>query len=372
MNTLFSPFQLGPYALSHRVVMAPLTRMRAGHGEVPTTLMATYYSQRATPGGLLISEATPVSPRGFGYAHTPGVFTREQVAGWRLVTDAVHARGGYIFLQLWHVGRQSHQDLQPGGALPVAPSAIMAIGEAYTDTGPKAHPVPRALELAEIAGVVAEFRQGAAYALAAGFDGVEIHGANGYLPDQFLQDGSNTRTDRYGGVIENRARFLLEIVEAVRAVWGGDRVGVRLSPEGGYGSMSDSDPAATFGYVADALNAYELAYLHLVEPRVRGNDTVDAEAEPVATRELRRIYKGPIIAAGGFDRASAEAIVTAGDADLVAFGRRFISNPDLVERLRNDQTLNAYDRSTFYGGDWRGYTDYPRYLSRAAAAAAAA
>ena len=369
MTSLFSPFQLGPYALAHRVVMAPLTRMRAGPGEVPTPLMATYYSQRTTPGGLLISEATPVSPYGFGYAHTPGIFTREQVAGWRLITEAVHARGGRIFLQLWHVGRQSHQDLQPGGVLPVAPSAIQAIGEAYTDAGPKPYPVPRALGLGEIAGVVAEFRQGAAYALAAGFDGVEVHGANGYLPDQFLQDGSNKRTDLYGGSIENRARFLLEIVEAVSAVWGGNRVGVRLTPAGGYGSMSDSDPATTFGYVAEALNAYGLAYLHLVEPRIRGNDTIDADAEPVATRELRRIYKGSIIAAGGFSRATGEAIVTAGDADLVAFGRNFISNPDLVERLRKDQALNRYDRSTFYGGDWHGYTDYPRFVSGAVEAA---
>ena len=367
MTTLFSPFQLGPYALAHRVVMAPLTRMRAGPGEVPSSLMTTYYSQRATPGGLLISEATSVSPHGFGYAHTPGIFTREQIAGWRPVTDAVHARGGYIFLQLWHVGRQSHPDLQPGGVLPVSSSAIQAIGASATDGGPRTYPAPRALELAEIAGVVAEFRQGAAYALAAGFDGVEVHGANGYLPDQFLQDGSNTRTDIYGGSVENRARFLLEIVEAVSAVWGGDRVGVRLSPGSGYGTMSDSDPAAIFGYVAKALNAYGLAYLHLVEPRVSGNDTIDATAEPVATRSLRRVYKGPIIAAGGFNLASAEAIVTAGDADLVAFGRHFISNPDLVERLRNDKALSAYDRSSFYGGDWRGYTDYPRHLTEAAA-----
>ena len=368
MPSLFAPFQLGPYPLAHRVVMAPLTRMRAGPGEVPTPLMATYYSQRATSGGLLISEATPVSPHGFGYAHTPGIFTREQVAGWRLVTEAVHGRGGRIFLQLWHVGRQSHQDLQPGGVLPVAPSAIAASGDAYTDTGPKPHPVPRALDLGEIAGVVAEYRQGAAYALAAGFDGVEIHGANGYLPDQFLQDGSNRRTDIYGGSIENRARFLLEITEAVTAVWGGNRVGIRLSPAGEYGSMADSDPAATFGYVADALNAYGLAYLHIVEPRIRGNDTIDAMAAPVATRELRRIFTGPIIAAGGFDRISGEALVAARDADLVAFGRNFISNPDLVERLRKNLPLNRYDRATFYGGDWRGYTDYPRSRDEKAAA----
>ena len=368
MSPLFTPARLGPYVLDHRVAMAPLTRMRAGPGEVPTALMASYYAQRTTPGGLIISEATPVSSRGFGYAHTPGIFTKAQVAGWQPVTEAVHARGGRIFLQLWHVGRQSHQDLQPGGVLPVAPSAIAAVGDAYTDAGPKPHPVPRALALDEIPGIVAEFRQGAAHALAAGFDGVEIHGANGYLPDQFLQDGSNRRTDAYGGPIANRARFLLEITEAAAAVWGGERVGVRLSPSGEYGSMSDSDPAATFGYIAEGLNAFGLAYLHVVEPRVRGNDTINAAAPPVATRELRRIFKGPIIAAGGFDKASAEAIIAAGDADLVAFGRRFISNPDLVRRLREDLPLSPYDRSTFYGGNWRGYTDYPPYgCGRAAA-----
>ncbi|WP_408903050.1 alkene reductase [Methylobacterium radiotolerans] len=367
MSPLFAPACVGPYVLDHRVVMAPLTRMRAGPGEVPTALMASYYAQRATPGGLLISEATPVSPTGFGYAHTPGIFTKTQVAGWRPITEAVHARGGRIFLQLWHVGRQSHPDLQPGGVLPVAPSALPAGGTAVTATGPKPHPVPRALELDEIAGVVADFRQGAAYALAAGFDGVEIHGANGYLPDQFLQDGSNKRTDAYGGPIANRARFLLEITEAAAAVWGGDRVGVRISPSGEYGAMSDSDPSATFGHVAEALNAFGLAYLHVVEPRIRGNDTVDAGAPPVATQELRRIFKGPIVAAGGFDKASAEAVVAAGEADLVAFGRRFISNPDLVRRLREDLPLSPYDRSTFYGGDWRGYTDYPPYTAQRAA-----
>ena len=314
-----------------------------------------------------MSEATPVGPRGFGHAHTPGIFTREQVAGWRPVTDAVHARGGRTFLQLWHVGRQSHQDLQPDGALPVAPSDVAAVWEAYTDAGPKAHPVPRALRLDEIAGVVAEYWQGAAYALAAGFDGVEVHGANGYLPDQFLQDGSDRRTDAYGGPVQNRARFLLEVTDAVAAVWGGSRVGVRLSPRGGCGSMSDSGPAGTFGHVAEALNAYGLAYLHVVEPRIRGNDTVDAGAPPVATRELRRVFKGTVISAGGFTGESAAAVIGAGEADLVAFGRDFISNPDLVERLRRKLPLSPYDRTTFYGGGWWGYTDYPAVGVSAAA-----
>ena len=368
MSALFSPVRVGSLTLDHRIVLAPLTRMRAGEGAVPTALMATYYAQRTTPGGLLISEATPVSPHGFGYAHTPGIFTKAQAAGWRPITEAVHARGGRIFLQLWHVGRQSHPDLQPGGVLPVAPSALPVDGTSMTASGPKPHPVPRALNMDEIPGIVAEYRRGAAHALAAGFDGVEIHGANGYLPDQFLQDGSNKRTDAYGGPIANRARFLLEITEAAAAVFGPDRVGVRLSPSSSYGGMADSDPTATFGYAAEALNAYGLAYLHVIEPRVRGNDTVDADAPPVATRELRRIFKGPIIAAGGFDKASAEAVVASGDADLVAFGRRFISNPDLVRRLREDLPLAAYDRATFYGGDWRGYIDYPPHGCESATA----
>ncbi|AME28328.1 alkene reductase [Burkholderia sp. PAMC 26561] len=359
MNSLFSAAAIGPYSLKHRVVMAPLTRMRSSDGNVPNDLMAAYYAQRTTDGGLIVSEATPVSPRGYGYAKAPGIYTQAQVDGWRKVTDAVHAKGGLIFLQLWHVGRQSHPLLQPNGAAPVSSSALQAEGDAYAESGPVPFSMPRALETHEIAGVIDEFRQGAQRAREAGFDGVEIHGANGYLPDQFLQDGTNLRTDIYGGPIENRARFLLEITEAAVAEWGPGRVGVRIGPSGTYGSMHDSNPQATFGYVADELNRFGLAYLHIVEPRIRGTETVKADVPPLAAQHLRKRFHGTIIAAGGFDRASAEAIVRNGDADFVAFGRHFISNPDLPARLRDDLPLTPYDRTTFYGGDARGYIDYP-------------
>jgi N-ethylmaleimide reductase len=359
MSTLFSPIQVGPYALAHRVVMAPLTRMRTSAGDIPNALMAEYYSQRATEGGLIVSEATPVSPHGVAYAGAPGIMNREQVAGWRLITAAVHARGGRIFLQLWHVGRQSHPLLLPNGDLPVAPSALRAEGEAYATSGPVAFAMPRALDIGEIAGIVEQFRRGAALALEAGFDGVEIHGANGYLPDQFLQDGSNHRQDAYGGSIENRARFFLEVTQAAASVWGGERVGARISPSGTYGSMHDSDPQATFGYLATQLNRFGLAYLHVVEPRIKGTETVAEGAAPVATAYLRKLYAGTIISAGGYDREGAEAVLASGDADLVAFGRHFIANPDLPARLRAQLPLNAYDRATFFGGGARGYTDYP-------------
>ncbi|WP_420235501.1 alkene reductase [Pseudomonas sp. ABY48] len=350
---------MGPFTMEHRVVMAPLTRMRSSEGNVPNEMMAEYYGQRTTQGGLIIAEATPVSPYGFGYAGSPGIFTQAQVDGWRKVVKAVHDKGGFIFLQLWHVGRQSHPLLQPGNVDPVAPSAIQAEGDAYAQTGPVAFGMPRALELAEIPGIVESFRQGAELAKEAGFDGVEIHGANGYLPDQFLQDGTNKRTDAYGGPIENRARFLLEITHAAISVWGQGRVGVRLSPSSSYGSMHDSNPRATFGYVAKQLDALGLAYLHVVEPRVKGNETIDEDAEPVAVQYLRTLFKGPMIAAGGFHLLSAEALLARGDADMVAFGRAFIANPDLPRRLRDDLPLNAYDRDTFYGGNAQGYTDYP-------------
>ena len=359
MSKLFSPVQIGRYTLSHRVVMAPLTRMRSSAGDIPNALMAEYYSQRSTEGGLIVSEATPVSPYGMAYAGAPGIMNHEHVAGWRLVTAAVHAKGGRIFLQLWHVGRQSHPLLQPNGEQPVAPSALQAEGDAYASSGPVPFAMPRALNINEIPGIVEAFRHGAELALAAGFDGVEIHGANGYLPDQFLQDGSNTRTDEYGGSIENRARFFLEITAAAVSVWGGDRVGVRISPSGTYGSMADSNPQATFGYLATQLNQFGLAYLHVVEPRIKGTETVARDAAPVAVAYLSKLFAGPIIAAGGFDLAGAEAVLDNGDADLVAFGRAFIANPDLPARLRANLPLNAYDRDTFYGGDAHGYTDYP-------------
>ncbi|MEH2484592.1 N-ethylmaleimide reductase [Bradyrhizobium sp. AZCC 2230] len=367
MSKLFTSTQVGPYKLSHRIVMAPLTRMRSDPGDIPSDLMVEYYTQRASKGGLIISEATPVSIRGYGYAGAPGIYSDTQIAGWQRVTSAVHAKGGRIFQQLWHVGRQSHVDLQPNGDAPVAPSAIAAEGYAYTKRGEGPFSMPRALELDEIPGIIEEFRSGAERALRAGFDGVEIHGANGYLPDQFLQDGTNKRTDEYGGPIENRARFLLEITQAAISVWGADRVGVRISPSSTYGSMSDSDPQATFGYVTTELDRLGIAYLHIVEPRIKGTEDVAQGDAAIGAQHLRKKFSRTLIAAGGFTPTSAEAIVTFGDADLVAFGRHFIANPDLPERIRQRLPLNRYDRSTFYGGDARGYTDYPVAEAPAAA-----
>jgi N-ethylmaleimide reductase len=363
MSNLFSPIKLGPYELSHRVVMAPLTRMRSEPGDIPGDLMVAYYAQRASQGGLIISEATPVSIRGNGYAGAPGIYSHHQIAGWRRVTDAVHAKGGRIFLQLWHVGRQSHTDLQPNGDAPIAPSAIPAEGLAYTKNGEVPFSAPRALALHEIPAIIGEFRAGAERARRAGFDGVEIHGANGYLPDQFLQDGSNTRTDAYGGPVENRARFLLEATKAAVSVWGADRVGVRIAPSGTYGSMSDSNPRVTFGYVAEQLDRLGIAYLHVIEPRIKGIELIVKGQAPAAAQHLRPRFSRSLIAAGGFAKDTAEAILGAGDADLVAFGRYFISNPDLPERFRRGLPLNPYDRATFYGGDAHGYTDYPAYHS---------
>ncbi|NEQ23080.1 MAG: alkene reductase [Microcoleus sp. SIO2G3] len=364
---LLSPVKVGSYELRNRLVMAPLTRNRAGAGNVPGALNATYYAQRASA-GLIITEASQVSPQGLGYPSTPGIYSQEQVEGWRLVTKAVHERGGRIFLQLWHVGRISHPSLQPDGALPVAPSAIAPEGDASTFEGPQPFVTPRALETDEIPGIVEQYRKGAENALAAGFDGVEIHSANGYLLDQFLQDGSNQRTDQYGGSIENRARLLLEVTEAVTSVWGAERVGVRLSPTGTFNSMYDSNPAALFSYVASALNRFGLAYLHLVEPRADA-DALKRWAKDVgnlndkevglAARYFRPNFTGTIISAGGYDRELGNAVLAAGDADLVAYGRLFIANPDLPERFALNAPLNTPDRSSFYGGDERGYTDYP-------------
>ena len=358
MSKLFTPVRAGALSLSHRAVMAPLTRMRSDPGDRPSVLMRDYYTQRASEGGLIVSEATPISRQGYGYAGAPGIYDDAQIEGWRAITDAVHRKGGRIVMQLWHVGRQSHPDIQPNGEAPVAPSAIQAEGYGYSRNGEVPFSMPRALERDEIPTIVADFGAGAARAKAAGFDGVEIHGANGYLPDQFLQDGTNKRTDDYGGAIENRARFLLEVTQAAIDVWGADRVGVRLSPSGSYGSMFDSDPEATFGYAAGKLDAMGIAYLHVVEPRIRGTELI-TEAEPLAAKHLRPVFRGALIAAGGFDGASAEAILQAGHADAVAFGRAFIANPDLPQRLRLGLPLTPYDPATLYGGDARGYTDYP-------------
>ncbi|MBV4551826.1 alkene reductase [Pseudomonas sp. SWRI102] len=348
LDLLLSRAQVGKLSLKNRMIMAPMTRSRAGAGDVATPLMAEYYSQRASA-GLIVTEGSQVSAQGKGYLRTPGIFTTEQIAGWRQVTDAVHAQGGQVYLQLWHVGRLSHPLVQVDGALPVAPSAIKADGEIYTPEGLKPYELPRALELEEIQGVVADFHQAARNAKLAGFDGVEIHGANGYLIDQFLRDGTNKRTDAYGGSIENRARFLKEVVESVIEVFGASRVGVRLSPIFSYFSMSDSNPQATFEYTARMLSRYGLAYLHIVE----------LGEGPFDFLELKRRFAGPYIANGGYGAARAGAAISQGTADLVAFGTPFLANPDLVERFRLGETLNEADPSTFYQGEERGYTDYP-------------
>jgi N-ethylmaleimide reductase len=362
MDRLFSPISVGPFELDHRIVLAPLTRMRTEHGNVPGDLMVDYYTQRASSGGLLISDATALSPLGIAYVDAPGIFSEEQMRGWKRVTDAVHAKGARIFLQMWHAGRQAHP-ANTGGLTPVAPSALRPLEHAAIRDGngnivEAELVVPRVLEIDEIAAIVAQFRRGAELAKQAGFDGVELHGANGYLFEQFLLDGTNQRTDRYGGAIESRARFLFDTLDAVVAVWGPGRVALRLSPSGTYGTMSDSDPHATFGYVARRLNDYALAYLHVIEPRIRGIVEQATQEGDVTSKDIRRIYRGTVIAAGGFTGDSAEQIIADGHADMVAFGRMFISNPDLPHRLRNGSPLTPYDRSTFYGGDARGYTDY--------------
>jgi N-ethylmaleimide reductase len=362
MSKLMSAARIGPFDLSHRVVLAPLTRMRAEAGAIPGPLMAEYYSQRTSKGGFMLSEATIAVDGGNGYLGAPGLYDDSQIAGWKAVTEAVHAKGGVIFLQLYHAGRQSNRDLQPGGGQPVGPSEVPHGGVAYTDSGWVPATPNRALTIAEIEGLVEGFRRAAERGVKAGFDGVELHAANGYIFDQFLQDGSNKRTDIYGGSFENRFRFLRQVTEAMISVWGKDRVGVRLGPSGNFGDMSDQNPEALFTYATQELAKLGIGYLHLIEPRILGNE-LDANKDhaPVAAAALRPHFPGVIIAAGGFDAEGAEAIITAGDADLVAFGRHFIANPDLPERIRNGWPLNRYDRPTFFGGTEVGYTDYPFY-----------
>jgi N-ethylmaleimide reductase len=363
---LFQPWKVGPYTLPHRIVMAPLTRSRAHQpGNVPSALNACYYAQRASA-ALIVSEATQVSMQGQGYAWTPGIHSREQIEGWRMVTEAVHEAGGLIFLQLWHVGRISHPALQPDGMLPVAPSAIRPAGEAFIENARGEGTLvpfvtPRALHIEEIPYIVRQYALGARHARNAGFDGVEIHGANGYLLDQFMNSGTNHRTDNYGGSVENRARLLLEVVEAASEVWGADRVGVRLSPLGTFNDIHDDDPEATFGDVASRLNEFRLAYLHVVNPDAAGLDRGE-EPNAAAMRMLalmREKYHGTLMLAGGFGGDTAEAWLKDGRADLIAFGRKFIANPDLPERLHTGAPLHADDPSTYYGGGAKGYTDYP-------------
>jgi N-ethylmaleimide reductase len=364
---LFSPLQIGPYQLKHRVVMAPLTRMRAERPSLsPRPLNAEYYGQRATPGGFIIAEATPVLVTGHGNPGVPGIYSETQIAGWRRVVDVVHAKGGLIFLQLWHVGRVSHSSFQPGGALPVSCSAVPISAELKTMTADgksASYETPRALETGEIAGIIEGFRQGASNALEAGFDGVEIHGANGYLIEQFLQSRTNLRTDQYGGSIENRARLLLEITQAVTGVWGANRVGVRLSPYGIANDSGEADPMPLYSHVVESLNPLGLAYLHFIEPRSSGagRAEVNWQGVPSAMVLYRPIWRGVLIAAGGFTGEAAEAAIAEGHADAVAFGRIFISNPDLPRRLREGLPLTSYNRATFYGGEEAGYTDYPAY-----------
>jgi N-ethylmaleimide reductase len=365
--SLFSPLQVGPYRLNHRVVMAPLTRMRAERPSLaPRPLNAEYYGQRATPGGLIIAEASPVMATGHGSPGTPGIYSEQQIKGWRGVVDAVHAKGGLIFLQLWHVGRVSHSSFQPGGVLPVAPSAVpisAALKTMTADGKPAPYETPRALETSEIAGVVDSFRQAARNALRAGFDGVEIHGANGYLIEQFLQSHTNLRTDRYGGSIANRTRFLMEIAQAVIDVWGVERVGVRLSPYGVANDSGEADPMPLYTHVIESLDPLGLAYLHFVEPRSSGAGRAEVNHQnvPSAMVLFRPIWSGVLISAGGFTGETAEAAIAAGHADAVAFGRIFISNPDLPRRLKHGFPLTPYNRATFYGGEEAGYTDYSAY-----------
>lgn len=356
MTTLFDPIELGPLVCPNRIFMAPLTRCRAAEGHVPTELNAEYYRQRASA-GLIITEATSVSPRGFGYPNTPGIFTDAQVAGWQKVTRAVHAAGGRIFLQLWHVGRISHPSYQPNGELPVAPSAIKPRGQVFTGTAMADYVTPRALEAAEIPGIIAEYAHGAERAKTAGFDGVEIHNANGYLLDQFLRDGTNHRGDRYGGSAANRARLTLEVTEAVVAVWGGERVGIRFSPAGVFNDMRDSNPLETFGYVLRELNQFKLAYAHVTQ--VTAQDIAHGALEGVGPRELRHRFKGPMVSAGGFTLKTGSQALAEGWADAIAFGVPFLANPDLPERLRRNAPLNPPDEATFYASGPKGYTDYP-------------
>jgi N-ethylmaleimide reductase len=353
-SKLLEPYKLGPMTLPNRLVMAPLTRNRAVAGMVPSPLAVEYYGQRASA-GLLITEASQISQQGQGYQDTPGIYSKEQVAGWRKVTERVHGRGGRIFIQIWHVGRISHTTLQPNGGAPVGPSAIRAkgktfVGGTFTDISE-----PRALALEEIPEIVDDFRRATVNAIEAGFDGVEIHGANGYLLDQFAKDGANKRTDAYGGSIENRARLMLEVTKAVASEAGPERTGIRISPVTPSNDISDSDPQPLFEHIVDHLNALKLVYIHVIEGATGG----PRDVAPFDYRSLRKRFNGAYIANNGYDFALANKVLAANEADLIAFGKLFIANPDLVERLKRGAPLNAPDKATFYGGDAKGYTDYP-------------
>ena len=351
MNIL-SPITLGRYNLTNRIIMAPLTRMRAPNG-LANDLMAEYYAQRATA-GIIISEATAISAQGIGYPNIPCIYTPEHIDAWKKVTTAVHQHNGHIFLQLWHVGRISHPDFHQG-ELPVSPSAVTPKGQAVTFKGYKPFVTPRALTVPEIQNIVEDYRKAAENALAAGFDGVEIHAANGYLIDQFLRNGVNQREDDYGGSIENRTRFLLEVTEAVVSVCGADRVGVRLAPSGTFNDMTDTDPERLFTYALHQLNPFDLAYVHIVDA-LEGD--IRHGAKVVELEKLREAYNGKLIVCGGYDYEKANHAIEANLADAVAFGQLYIANPDLVERFKQHAPLNTPNPSTFYGGNEKGYTDY--------------
>ena len=356
---LLRSVSLGKLTLKNRIAMAPLTRRRATDDHVPTEIMATYYGQRASA-GIIIAEATNISRQGTGYMNTPGIYTPEQIEAWKPVTAAVHEKGGRIFLQIWHTGRVSHPLLQEDGKLPVSASALKAEGKQKTPQGHKEMVVPRALETEEIPGIIKDFENAAQNAIKAGFDGVEIHGANGYLIDQFLHDGSNIRTDKYGGSIENRSRFLFEVVEAVSKAIGPEKTGIRLSPSGIFKDMVDSNPVELYEYVISNLNPYNLAYLHILEPMVAlepANKYKKYLQE--VTPHFRKFYKGILITNCGFDFESGNKIIENDHADMVAFGKLYISNPDLVERFEKGASLNLWDTDTFYTNEPEGYIDYP-------------
>jgi len=369
-QALFSPTTFGPLKLKHRVIMAPLTRSRSIQPDsVPGDLMREYYEQRASDGGLIISEATNISLTSRGWLGAPGLYSDQQVGGWRKAVSAVHAKGGHMFAQLWHTGRSSHTAMT-GGATPVSasvdstywmnPNHLVSIPGGWVQPSPH-----RALSVEEIAVIIQDYGEAAKRAMDAGFDGVELHAANGYLVDQFLQDGSNKRSDEYGGSLVNRTRLLSEIVRVLSSVWGADRVAVRIGPYGTWNGMSDSNPNALFAHVAQELDQFGLAYLHLIEPRVSGSDDVKTNG-PLAAERLRPFYKGKLIAAGGFEPNTAEYAVSSGILDAVAFGRHFVSNPDLPRRIAEHLELASYDRATFYTFDKVGYTDYPQYIAVAA------
>ncbi|MEK1888682.1 MAG: alkene reductase [Phyllobacterium sp.] len=351
--SLFTPIEFGDLFLPNRIVMAPMTRRRALYGKIPGELNALYYKQRSSA-GLIVSESVEVDPfSAIDVPTRPGLTNAAQEAGWRLVTHAVHAAGGKIFAQLSHMGRTAHPSQLLEGRQPVGPSALAAAGTVYTSTGPESYATPRALEIPEIGTIVSAFASAARRARSAGFDGIEIHGANGYLIDQFLRDGSNTRTDRYGGSVENRTRFLLEIVASIGMHWPANRIGVRLSPTNSYQGMSDSDPLGHFSEIATLLDPLGLAYLHIVDPAVQ------TSGQPVTRPAIRSSFGGTLIVAGGYERTRAEKVLASGGADLVAFGEAFIANPDLPHRWRQHAALNVADKSTFYTPGEQGYTDYP-------------